>query len=161
MKLLPVVTALAVIVSFCFNSKKTLKALNIARKKMQKILPPFVLMLIFVSIILFLLPEKVILTILDNESKTISLALASITGSLSVLPGFIAFPLCRLLLQKGVSYMVLSAFSTTLMMVGLVSMPIEIKYFGFKISLLRNLVSLLIAIIIAITTGFLFGEITL
>ncbi len=158
MRILLLVTIIALFVSFCFDKKKTLKALRIAVKKMQKIIPPFAVMLMFVSIVLYLLPEKVILAILDNESKGVSLTLASAIGSISVLPGFIAFPLCRLLLQKGVTYMVLSAFSTTLMMVGLVSIPIEIKYFGIKISVLRNFVSLLIALIIALFTGFIFGE---
>ncbi len=158
MKILLLVTVLSVIVSFCFDYRRTLKALKIAGKKMKKILPSFALMLMFVSVVLYILPEKVILATLDNESRGLSLLLASSIGSVSVLPGFIAFPLCRLLLQKGVTYMVLSAFSTTLMMVGLVSIPIEIKYFGVKISILRNLVSLLIALIIALVTGLIFGE---
>jgi uncharacterized membrane protein YraQ (UPF0718 family) len=55
--------------------------------------------------------------------------------------------------------MVLSAFTTSLMMVGIVTFPIERSYFGTKVTLIRNFMSLLIAILIAIITGFCFGEI--
>ena len=68
------------------------------------------------------------------------------------------FPLCGILLSKGTLYMVLSAFTTTLMMVGVLTYPIEKEYFGAKVTIIRNLMSLIIAIIIAIITGIIYGE---
>jgi len=58
--------------------------------------------------------------------------MASFFGSITLMPGFIAFPLCGILLKKGVTYMVLSAFSTTLMMVGFVTFPLEKNILGLK-----------------------------
>ena len=55
--------------------------------------------------------------------------------------------------------MVLAAFSTTLMMVGVLTYPIESRYFGAKVTILRNLVSLFIAAAVAIATGIFLGEI--
>lgn len=55
--------------------------------------------------------------------------------------------------------MVLSAFSTTLMMVGVLTYPIEKAYFGTKVTLMRNLLSLFIAVVVALMTGIFFGEI--
>jgi hypothetical protein len=74
------------------------------------------------------------------------------------MPGFIAFPLCGILLREGALYMVLSAFSTTLMMVGIATFPLERTYLGARLALARNLVSLGIALLVAIVTGFVFGE---
>jgi hypothetical protein len=54
--------------------------------------------------------------------------------------------------------MVLSAFSTTLMMVGVATFPLERTYLGTRLALARNLVSLGIALVVAIATGFVFGE---
>jgi len=62
------------------------------------------------------------------------------------------------LLEKGVNYMVLSALTTTLMMVGVLTYPIEKAYFGAKITIIRNIISLLISFIIAIVIGLCFGE---
>ena len=87
------------------------------------------------------------------------LLLATVFGSLALMPGFIAYPLCGILLKKGVAYMVLSAFATTLMMVGILTFPVERTYLGTKVAVVRNLLSLLIALFVALITGIVFGEI--
>lgn len=43
-----------------------------------------------------------------------------------------------MLLQGGAGYMQIGAFVSSLMMVGIVTIPVEIKYFGRKLTLLRN-----------------------
>lgn len=117
-------------------------------------------MLIVLSISLFLIPDEVILKYLGEASKIFGVFIASALGSITLMPGFIAFPLCGILLKKGVSYMVLSAFSTTLMMVGILTYPIESSYFGVKVTILRNVISFFVALIIALMTGIFFGEIS-
>lgn len=152
-------TILALLISVFKNVEKTYKAIKIALKRFINILPAFLSMLILVSIILFLVPDKVILTYLGNNNKFIGIILASFFGSVTLMPGFIAYPLCGILLKKGVTYMVLSAFSTTLMMVGILTYPIEKEYFGTKVTIIRNLFSFFIAVIVALMTGIFFGEI--
>ncbi len=151
-------TALSIVISFIASRDKTFKALKIAFKKLTNILPAFLTMLILVSIVLYLVPDKMILHYLGNKNKYISVILASLFGSITLMPGFIAFPLCGILLKKGVSYMVLSAFTTTLMMVGILTYPVEKEYFGAKVTIIRNLISFLISLIVAIAIGFFFGE---
>ena len=73
--------------------------------------------------------------------------------------GFIAFPLAGVLLEKGVPYMVLSAFTATLMMVGVLTYSVEKAYFGTKVAIIRNTINFLIALVIALMTGIFFGEI--
>ena len=116
-------------------------------------------MLIFVSVLLHLFPEDLVVRYLGNGTKFIGTLFASIIGSITLMPGFIAFPLAGILRQQGVSYMVLSAFTTTLMSVGIITFPIEKEYFGIKVTLIRNISSYIIALIVALITGFVFGEI--
>jgi len=153
------ITGLMLIISFIINKQKTLKAIKISFVKFKNIFPTFITMLIFVSIILFLFPDEVISSYLGNSNKFISVLLASFIGSITLMPGFVAFPLCGILLTKGVPYMVLSAFTTTLMMVGIMTFPIEKEYFGVKVTIIRNIISLFIALIVAVITGIFFGEI--
>ena len=153
------ITGLMLIISFIINKQKTLKAIKIATIKFKNIFPTFITMLIFVSIILFLFPDEVISNYLGNSSKFISVLLASFIGSITLMPGFVAFPLSGILLTKGVPYMVLSAFTTTLMMVGIITFPLEKEYFGVKVTVIRNTISFFIALIVAVITGILFGEI--
>lgn len=153
-----IATGLAVLISFIVNREKTLKAVKIAARRFVNILPAFLIMLILVSIVLFLIPDKVISNYLGSNNKFIGVLFASFFGSITLLPGFIAFPLCGILLNKGVAYMVLAAFTTTLMMVGVLTYPIEKAYFGVKVTIIRNVISLFIALIVAVMIGVFFGE---
>ena len=145
--------------SFLANRKKTLSALKIAAKRFVKILPAFLTMIILVSIVLFLLPDEVISDYLGGSNKFIGVIFASLFGSITLMPGFIAFPLAGILLKEGVAYMVLAAFTTTLMMVGILTAPIEKAYFGIKVTVIRNIVSFFIALVITVVIGIFFGEI--
>lgn len=155
------IIGLILLISFIINKQKTIKAIKISFIKFKKIFPTFITMLILVSIILFLFPDEVISNYLGNSSKFISVLLASFIGSITLMPGFVAFPLSGILLTKGVPYMVLSAFTTTLMMVGIITFPLEKEYFGVKATVIRNAISFFIALIVAVITGILFGEIFL
>jgi uncharacterized membrane protein YraQ (UPF0718 family) len=154
-----VIAGLAMLISFIVNRQKTLRAIEIAIKGFANILPYFLIMLILVSIALFLLPDTFITRYLASDNKFIAVLLASILGSITLMPGFIAFPLAGILLTKGVPYMVLSAFTTTLMMVGVLTYPIEKAYLGVKLTIIRNTISFFIALIVAVMTGIFFGEI--
>ena len=154
-----ILTGVLLLVSLIKDPKKTVRALKIASKKIYHILPAFLSMLVLVSIILFLVPNSLISHYLGGNGKLVGVIIASVFGSITLMPGFISFPLCGILLQKGVSYMVLSAFSTTMMMVGVITFPVEKAYFGVKVTILRNVISYFIALVIALVTGIYFGEI--
>jgi len=153
------ITGLTLLVSLLASRGKTLKALKIAFRKFVDISPAFLTMLILVSIVLFFFPDKAFLSYLGKDNQMKNVLFASFFGSITLAPGFIAFPLCGILLKKGVSYMVLSAFTTTLMMVGILTYPIEKEYFGLKVTVIRNIISFCIALVVALMTGIFFGEI--
>ncbi len=153
------VVLVLMLLSFFSDRKKTLKALVIAWKRFRGILPVFVLMLVLVSISLYLLPHELIQEYLGEENIAKGMGIAMLAGSLALMPGFIVFPLCGILRQQGVPYMVLSAFTTTLMMVGVLTLPIEKAYFGIKVALVRNGIGLLIAVAVAFITGLAFSEV--
>ncbi len=159
MRVLYIITAVSLLISLLCDRRKTGKALIGAVKKMRNILIPFLNMLIFVSVVLFAVPDEMIAKYLSHSDHFTGIITASLLGSITLMPGFIAFPLCGILLEKQVDYSVLSAFSTTLMMVGIVTFPIEKKYFGTKITLMRNGISFAIALTIALVTGLFYGEI--
>ena len=154
-----IATGAALLLSFVVSREKTFKALRIAYKRLVKILPAFLTMLILVSVVLFLVPEQLISTYLGGNNRYVGVLIGAVLGSAVLMPGFIAYPLCGILLQKGVAYMVLSAFSTTLMMVGVLTYPVEKAYLGTKVTVIRNLISFAIALVVALATGLFFGEV--
>ena len=154
-----IVAGLALLVSLVFSREKTLRALKIAARRFIRILPAFLIMLILISVVLYLVPDELISRYLGSDNKLIGVALASFLGSITIMPGFIAFPLAGILVQKGVAYMVIAAFTTTLMMVGVLTAPVEKAYFGIKVTVIRNVVSFFIALAVALMIGLFFGEI--
>ena len=156
MLFLYVITALALAVSVAMDRRKSIKALGIALRRFLHILPDLLLM---TTLVLYLVPERTIARFLGAHNLYLSAALAAVLGSVTLMPGFIAYPLCGPLLQKGVPYLVLGIFSTTLMMVGVVTFPLERHYFGTRVALVRNLIALLIALMVGLGIGILYGEI--
>jgi len=153
------ITGLALVISLIVNRQKTWQALKIAASRFINIAPRFLVMLILVSAVLFLIPDTIIANYLGIDNKYGAVLFGSVIGSVILMPGFIAFPLAGILLTKGVPYMVLSAFTTTLMMVGILTYPVESQYLGRKVTIIRNTISFFIALVIAAMTGLFFGEI--
>jgi uncharacterized membrane protein YraQ (UPF0718 family) len=122
------------------------------------ILPQFIFVLIAASLSLYFLPGKTLAEFISGKNIYISILIAALLGSIAFMPGFIVYPLSGILLSKGVPYAVLSAFTVALMNVGVLTLPIEKKYFGFKLSVIRNTYFFFVSIIIALTTGLFYGE---
>jgi len=153
-----IISIISLSISYYFSKEKTIKSLQIAWKKFSKILPGYLKLLIILSFVL-LISDDLIIRYLGGSGSLLGIILGLITGSITMMPGFIAYPLSGILLEKGVSYMVIASFITTLMMVGVVTYPVEKEYMGKKATIVRNIASFIIAANIAIATGILYGEV--
>ena len=146
-------TFLLLTLSFSKDRKKTVQALKKAWKSFEGILPQFLSILILVGLMLAVLDESVISRLLGAESGLVGMAIAAITGSVTLIPGFIAFPLAASLLAAGAGYGQIAMFLTTLMMVGIVTLPLEATYFGKRLAIQRNLLAFLYAVISSLLLG--------
>ena len=153
-----IVTVVIVAVSLLLDRDKTIKGIKVGMKKFRKILPNYLKLLILVAIILFY-SEGLITDYLGQENTLLGMLAGLSLGSLTMMPGFISYPLAGVLVKKGVIYMVVASFVTTLMMVGVLTYPLEKEYMGTRATLVRNGVSLIIAAIISLAIGVFYGEI--
>ena len=135
------------------DKAKTQKALIKAWKSFFLILPDLFGIMILVGFILALTNPQQISLILGKESGFIGMLIASIIGSITLIPGFVAFPLTAGLLKCGAGYPQLAVFISTLMMVGVITIPVEMKYFGKKVALFRNLYAYFFSFIVAFIIG--------
>jgi uncharacterized membrane protein YraQ (UPF0718 family) len=159
MQFLYVLTIFLLVVSSIVNSRRTLDGIRIGMERFLSVVPAFLAMLALVSLVLYAVPPELLSRYLAGEDIWAGMLIAAALGSVSHIPGFIAFPLCGLLRQQGVPYGVLASFSTTLMMVGVATFPIERAYLGAWVAVLRNLLGGLTALTVAIAIGIAFGEI--
>lgn len=139
--------------SFLKDKQKTKMALKKAWKAFENILPQFLSILVIIGIMLAVLTPETISKLIGQQSGWIGMIIAGIVGSITLIPGFVAFPLAAVLLENGAGFMQIAVFISTLMMVGIVTMPLEIKYFGRKAAILRNSIAFAFSFAVAMVIG--------
>jgi uncharacterized membrane protein YraQ (UPF0718 family) len=154
MKLLTIFTAVCLIVSLIMSRRKTWIGIRKGISMFIKLLPVLLLMLALVSVVLFLIPNDTLVQYMGKGSGLKGWLTAAFLGSVALIPGFIAYPICGILLKSGVAYSVIAVFITTLMMTGFITLPLEAKFFGWRTSIIRNTFSLVAALFIGLLMSF-------
>ncbi len=154
-----IVTFGLLLLSFIKDRDKTKRALKHAYENFIDILPDLFFIIIMVSVSLSIISPETIAHYLSLDNKIEAGGLAFIFGSITLMPGFIAFPICGFLLKLGVPYLIIAIFSTSLMLIGIVTLPVEIRFFGKKFAIIRNIFSIFIALIVALIIAYFYGEI--
>lgn len=152
-----ILLALTLLVSFFKDKNKTKKAFMVAKKSLIKMAPSLLMIIGIVGLILGILTPETISRLIGEEAGLWATALGAVLGALTLIPSLIAFPLAGSLLRAGATTMTISAFVTTLVMVGVVTAPMEINALGKKFTFLRNGLSFIAALIIAVVMGGILG----
>lgn len=143
-------TFFGVVLSLIFDKEKTWQGLRKGGKMFIGLIPALLNILLAVSVLLWLFPKEKIAEVLGYGSGWVGFVIAGVIGSIALIPGFIAYPLAGVLLKAGVSAQILAVFITTLMMVGIVTLPLEAKYFGWRAAILRNILSFIAAFLVGL-----------
>jgi len=152
------VTGFLFLVSFVKDRQKTKMALKKAWKSLERILPQLLGIVFLVGIILALFDAQTISTLIGSDSGFLGILISAIVGAVTLIPGFVAFPTAALLLENGAGYMQVAAFVSTLMMVGVATAPVEMKCFGKKLTLIRNIMAFVFSILVAFIIGWVVGK---
>ena len=96
-----VVAVAALVASLIADRTKTRRALAKAWKAFLGILPEFVVVIVATGIILSFLDAQTISRLLGEESGWAGVLGAAVVGSVTLMPGFVAFPLAALILEQG------------------------------------------------------------
>lgn len=155
--LLYVVTGACLALSFYKDKNRTNEALKKAWKAFENILPQFLGVIVIVGILMSVFDTDFISSIIGEESGWLGVMASAIVGSVTLIPGFIAFPTAALLLENGAGYTQIGAFVSTLMMVGIVTIPVETKYFGRRLTITRNALAFLFSLVVAVIIGKVAG----
>lgn len=145
-------TVVALLLSWWCDREKTHRALKIGAKSLHLLLPKILGMIALVGLVLALVPPELI-TKLFSFRGIGGFVLVAAIGAIITMPAPIAFPLVGSLLRLGAAPATLATFVTTLTMVGVITAPIEISYFGRRFTLIRQSLSFVTAIIIGLLMG--------
>lgn len=152
-----VAAALGLAVSFMKSRDKTKAAVKKAFKAFEGILPQFLVVLVLVAITLSVLDTATVSRFLGAGSGALGVLIASAVGAITLIPGFVAFPAAAALLEGGAGATQIAAFVSSLMMVGVVTLPMETKYFGRKAAVMRNLLAFGFSLVAALFVGWVVG----
>ena len=145
----------ALIFAFIKDKDKAVQSLRIALKSFIKMLPMIFIIIIAIGLLLGFIPPDQISRFVGDQSGLGGVILIGVVGALMHIPALLSFPLASSILENGASVTTVAAFITTLTMIGMITLPLEIKMLGKKIALLRNGISFVIAILIAFIMGMI------
>ncbi|MFD2671451.1 hypothetical protein [Marinicrinis sediminis] len=149
--------ALAIVctgLSYKKDRTKTKKALLQAWHMFRKIMPDVMAIMLFVGLSLAILSPSFISSFIGEQSGIAGTLYATVIGSFALIPGFVVFPLGETLVENGAGLPQVAAFMSSLMTVGIVTLPMEQKMFGRSFAYARNVAAVLLSVFLA---GLIWG----
>lgn len=148
-----VITLVWLGISIKKDKKKTLNSIKGSSGMMKSMGGEIIGILFLIGLILTFLPPETIKQYAGNSNSIMTTVIFALVGCITLIPAFVAFPLAGTLVDAGASIVPIVAFLTTLTMVGIVTFPLEKKEFGTKFTVVRNSLSFVFAIVIALVMG--------
>jgi uncharacterized membrane protein YraQ (UPF0718 family) len=139
------------------DREKTKKALLKGLKAFEGILPQFLVVLVIVAVVLAVFDTEMISALIGEKTGILGTLAAGLVGAITLIPGFVAFPAAGELLRNGAGTLQIAAFVSSLMMVGVVTLPMEIKYFGKRAAIARNSFAFLFSFVAAVFVAWVVG----
>ncbi|WP_242221315.1 hypothetical protein [Bacillus cereus group sp. BfR-BA-01380] len=134
-------------ISFIKDRNKTKDALLKSWKMFRNIIPDMLSIMLFVGLSLSILTPSLISSIIGEKSGWIGIVYSTIIGSVALLPSFVVFPLGHTLVQNGAGLPQVAALMSTLMSVGITTLPMEQKIFGRSFAYSRNVSAVVMSLI--------------
>ena len=133
------VTVLGLLVlSFIKSREKTKQSLQLAMRAFMRTLPTVVMVIIVIGVLMGFVSRETIAIFVGEQSGIGGVLTIALIGAVLYVPSLIAFPLAASFKNSGASTEAVAAFITTLTMLGVLTLPVEIKELGKKMALLRN-----------------------
>lgn len=143
----------AFVVAFSRNRQKALKSIRVAAKMFLGILPMLIIIILLIGLLFGFVSEEGLRQFIGDQSGPLGVLLVAVTGAVLHIPALLAFPLSASLLAKGASITIIATFITSLTMIGVVTLPLEIKELGGRFAALRNGTSFVAALTISLLMG--------
>lgn len=118
-----------------------------------RILPTVLTIVVIIGLLLGFIPPETIRRFVGGQSGIAGLFATGAIGSVLHIPSIVAFPLAASFREMGASISIVAVFVTTLTMIGVVTLPLEVRELGWRFAALRNGLSFVGALLIAAAMG--------
>jgi uncharacterized membrane protein YraQ (UPF0718 family) len=144
---------LGILVAMYTDKDRGINSVKRGMFSFARLLPTVLTIVVIIGLLLGFVPPETIQQFVGERSGPIGILLTAVVGSVLHIPSLVAFPLAASFLDIGASITVAAVFLTTLTMIGIVTLPLEIRELGWRFALLRNGVSFIGALLIAVLMG--------
>lgn len=139
-----VVAAVLVLVAWGKGDGRHVEGLRVAVRLTLQVIPLLAFTYVLVGMMQVLLPPEAVARWLGPESGLRGILIASFAGGLTPSGPYVSFPIAAGLAKAGVGLPVLVAYVTGWMVWQFARLPLEVGLLGWRFSLLRNAVTLLV-----------------
>lgn len=151
-----IVALILLVISYFKDKKKTLKALNSILKISLNVLPVIFFIFVVMGLITIFVSKETIANLLGSKSGIMGILLGEIIGTIALIQPSAVYPFSGTLLNKGASYAVLYAFIGTAILIGVSTLPAEIKFLGKRFTLIRNLLTFIVIFLFSLIIHYIF-----
>jgi uncharacterized membrane protein YraQ (UPF0718 family) len=148
-----VIAIVSLLISVARDKERTRTALRDAGQRGKGMAPSIISIIFVIGLILAVITPQAISRWLAETNEWVGTTVAAMVGAITLIPAQTAFPHVGSLVKAGTSIVPGVAFLTTLTMVGVVTLPLEKRYFGAKFAVWRNTLSFGLAVAIAVAMG--------
>lgn len=146
---------IGLLIAFYMDRERGIRSLKRGLSAFVRILPTVLVIVVIIGLLLGFVPPETIRQFVGDRSGPGGLLLTGTIGSVLHIPSIVAFPLAASFREIGASVSIVAVFVTTLTMIGVVTLPLEVRELGWRFAALRNGLSFAGALLIAILMGAL------
>jgi len=151
------IAVVLLIISSIKNVTKTKQALLISLKIALNIFPVLLFIFVLMGLLQVMVPKELIAGWLGGKGTGfLTVVYGEIVGCFALIQPAAVFPFAGYLHQNGANYGSILGFVMTAILIGISTIVLEIKLFGKKFTLIRNLLTLVLVFIIGLFFNFIF-----
>ena len=137
-------------ISFLKDKRKTSEAFKATLKIFYTILPVLIFVFVLMGLIQAYVSSETIARILGAKSGVLGILYAEIVGCIALFMPPAVFPFGGYLHDNGAGYGAIAGFVFTAILIGVTTLPMEIKFLGKRFTIARNVFTFALAFIISI-----------
>ncbi|MCX6063531.1 MAG: permease [Caldiserica bacterium] len=144
------VAAILMVLSLIKDRHKTKKALISTGKIALNVLPVLFFIFILMGVINIYVTKHLVVELLGTGSGMWGILIGELVGAIALIEPAAVFPFSGSLLAKGASYGVIYAFASTAVLIGIATLPAELKFMGKKFTIVRNVLTFVLVFLIGL-----------
>jgi len=137
-------------ISLLKEKQRTKEAIKATFKIFYVVMPVLIFVFVLMGLIQAYVSRETITSILGQKSGILGILYAEIVGCIALFMPPAVFPFGGYLHDNGASYGSIAGFVFTAILIGITTLPVEIKFLGKRFTIARNIFTFVLAFFIAL-----------